>query len=370
MALKHRLGVILGIWLSLSMGCSSVEPLPTLIALPPTARYTVFASATPTPSATLTATPATLYPTDTPFVTRTPIIPSATLTDTPTLTFTPSTTPTRTPLQIDFEGVFPIDLTMRQPLLNELIENIERLPNYDLWTVSAYRAWGDWAKITLVPTELVEESWENVERYQFDIVEVILSRQPINQWTAYLYNTPELNAITSQIPSVFIAYPPSLPPMRGAYLFPWDKDKVWWAITGWHDGNSLDFQPQLRTSFGVLASESGYLREICRDEQQSMLQILHADGNSTFYLHVSVGQRVREGVLDHPVVRGQFLGNLIYDNVFASVCGKGGSRHLHFSVTDRNLTIDGYALEDIASVASCCASPPTFISSNERYWQP
>ena len=165
------------------------------------------------------------------------------------------------------------------------------------------------------------------------------------------------------MPASFISSNPEIA-LAGEYRFPWAAGQGWWATAGWHGGNALDFQPAFSAGVSVLAAESGYLTELCRDAYQSLLMIQHADGHQTYYLHVRVGRQVRNSLLDQTVQRGQFLGTLIRQNRFNYACGQGGVPHLHFITSARDLMIEGVSLEDIATNANCCKNPPVYISSN------
>jgi hypothetical protein len=216
----------------------------------------------------------------------------------------------------------------------------------------------------LVPTVLIEKNWQNVETLRHQFVEVV-GWQENGQWRMARIGSPVFDAIRPQIPDSLMAQDKTPPPLAGEYLFPWMKGQAWWAIQGWHDGAALDFQPVTGQRHAVLASESGWLREICGDGYQSFLEVQHADGRSTFYLHVDLPRRIR-ALLDHPIERGQYLGELINEAHFATDCGRGLSRHLHFVVSDPLMIVNGYALEEVAEVASCCAAPPMYVSSNVK----
>lgn len=266
-------------------------------------------------------------------------------------------------LTVTFDGVYSLALEFRAPVVSVLEAHRDLLPDLRL-TVSAYRDRENWAKITLVPTSIVESGWANVET--ITPVEIIARRNAPNDWLVYLVDSAEFDIIAAEIPQTFFDTSSALPMIDGEYLFPWRSGQAWWAIQGWHDGNAIDFQPGIGSRFGVLASQSGRLREICSDGSQSLLEIQHADGRSTYYLHVTMGLAVRRQLLDQNVERGQYLGEIVQRNYFVTPCGQGRSRHLHFAVSDRNMLIHGHTLEDIAATASCCANPPSYVSTNVR----
>jgi hypothetical protein len=266
------------------------------------------------------------------------------------------------PLEIRFEGVYSIALEFRAPLRAALEANRALLPELS-YTVSAYRDVPGWAKITLVPTQFVEDVWANVE--QITPVEVIM-RQVARQWQGYLVGSAAFARVLDDVPRDFVDYASPLPLIETSYKFPWQSGQEWWAIQGWHDGNALDFQPGLAGRFAVLAAQAGVLRELCSDGTQSLLQIQHGDRRSTYYLHVTMGLTVRRTLLDQIVRQGQYLGELVRGRAFISPCGQGLSRHLHFAVSDRSISIEGFPLEGVAASASCCNHPPSYRSSNVR----
>jgi hypothetical protein len=349
--------------ISILAACHSNAALPTM-ALWPTSQ----ATATEPLSRVLSTadhvqSTASLIPTETASTTPDPLAVSTSTVPTATITNTPTITPTSLPLEIDFERVYPIDLPLRAPLIAALNEDRSALTTHR-YTLTAYKTQDGWLKILLVPTSLVEENWQHVETMRDQFVEVV-GWQEGGQWHMARVGSKTFYAIQANIPDTIIAREIVIPPLAGEYLFPWAKGQAWWAIQGWHDGYALDFQPVTGQRNNVLASESGWLREICGDGYQSFLEIQHADGRSTFYLHVTLPHRIR-ALLDHSVQRGQYLGELIGEAHFATDCGRGLSRHLHFVTSDPNLIMNGYVLSDVASTASCCAAPPMYISSNQK----
>ncbi len=350
----------------LLVGCAPAVPptLPTLAALPSetptrTATNTLESSATASPlppTATASPTPTASH------TSRPALTPVAPATQAPIPTQTPS------PLEITFVGIYPLEPYLRQPILTALETDRAALPPISAWTISAFRAQGDWMKVVLVPTALVEAGWQGIEQSAGQWAEVVIQRLRPGEYRAGVFggNADWLR----EVPPEFINPDPTLPPMTGGYLFPWEAGQRWWAIEGWHDGNALDFQPAYQQRYVVLAAESGRLREICYDGTQSWIEIQHADGQATYYLHLTVGRSVRSTLLDQDVERGQPLGALLNQAPFYSPCGQGSSRHLHFSVTDRTLVVDGYPLMDIASVARCCNGSPEYASTNRRLDRP
>jgi hypothetical protein len=353
------------LWLVIVLtACQPTVALPTAASIPTVDQSTNAAPIIEMLLPTVTPTDLDLTPTDAPTITPEPsLTSSATLSPTATITDTPTVTSTPPPLEIDFERVYPIALPLRAPLLAALNADRSALTTYR-YTLTAYKEHEGWVKILLVPTILIEENWQNVETMSREFVELI-GWQERGQWQMARFGSKEFYAVQDLIPQEMIARAIVPPPMTGEYLFPWAKGQVWWAIQGWHDGNALDFQPVTGQRANVLAAESGWLREICGDGYQSFLELRHADGRSTFYLHLTLPKRVH-ALLDHPVQRGQFLGELFGEARFATDCGRGLSRHLHFVTSDQTLVMNGYDLSELAKVASCCAAPPMIVSSNVR----
>jgi murein DD-endopeptidase MepM/ murein hydrolase activator NlpD len=352
------------LWMMVAVVCMGCAAAPTVTVLPTQARL-------PTSVPTVTPVSFTVTPTAAPSASASPTqTPTATLTATAsasaTVTTTPSPTATATPLpplEITYEGIYALPLELRAPVRAALEAEPLGLPDHRL-TVSAYRDSDGWAKITLVPTGVVEAGWRAIEHLGSGVVEVLAERISRLEWRAYRIGGMAIQAVAERVPVSFVNLSRAIPPLAGGYHFPWRAGEGWWATQGWHDGNALDFQPGPGASHAVLAAESGWLTELCSDGFQSMLQLAHADGRSTFYLHVTVGRQVRRTLLDQAVQRGQTLGYLMRDENFRTPCGQGGARHLHFAISARATLIEGYNLEDIARTATCCAAPPVYISHN------
>jgi len=271
------------------------------------------------------------------------------------------------PLTIQFEGIFSIQRELREPVIAALNEHRDLLPRGEFfYTVSAYRDRAGWAKITLVPTWIIEDGWSNVELADALVIEIIARQISLAEWQAYLVGSAEFAQIVETMPQGFYDAVSPLPALAGAYLLPWRAGDSWWATNGWHQGNAIDFQPASGERYGVLASEAGRMRELCSDGYQSLLQIRHADGRSTFYLHVTLARNVRLALLDQNVERGQYLGEIIRQDRFNTACGQGNSRHLHFAVSDRGMIFEDMPIAGIADSASCCANPHLYRSTNQR----
>ena len=301
---------------------------------------------------------------DTATPTLSPVPPTITLTPSPTITQTATPRiPPDMPLEITFDGVYSHALEFRQSVRNTLEANRALLPDSRL-TVSAFRDTDDWAKLTLVSTAFVENGWTHVETVT--PIEVIARKVADGVWIAAVVGGGDFGALSGALPRAFVNLDAPIPPLEGEYRFPWASGQSWWAIQGWHGGSAIDFQPGIGARHSVLAAQSGFLREICSDGYQSLLEIAHADGRRTYYLHVTMGLTVRRQLLDQPIRQGQYLGELIRVDYFVTPCGQGMSRHLHFAVSDPSMTIDGYPLEGVAASASCCANPPGYPSTNQR----
>ncbi len=279
---------------------------------------------------------------------------------------TPLTPDPNAPVTVDFDAIFPPALEFRAPILAVMTANRALLAPTTQFTVSAYRDIPDWALVTLVPTALVRASWAGVETRASEAVEIVLRQTAPGEWNPYILGSPTFAAIASDLPASFIDVSSPLPEITTGYKFPWMSGQTWWAINGWHDGSAIDFEPALIPRYAVLASQSGRLRELCSDGYQSLLQIEHADGRSTFYLHVTLSLNVRRHLLNQIVRQGQYLGEIIGSDQFHTPCGVGFSRHLHFAVSDRSLLIEDTPLEGLAASASCCADPPEYTSTNQR----
>src|SRR5690606_13022370 len=115
-------------------------------------------------------------------------------------------------------------------------------------------------------------------------VQIILHQVAREQWAAYLMGSAGFAAVANLVPREFVDPAAVAPLITAPYRFPWPEGQTWWAVQGWHDGNAIDFQPDLNARFAVLAAQAGILREICSDGYQSLLQIEHADGRATYYL--------------------------------------------------------------------------------------
>lgn len=267
------------------------------------------------------------------------------------------------PLDLRFEGVYPLALELRSPVRAALESNRSLLDGWR-YTVSAYRDVSGWAKVTLVASAVVEAGWANVEAIA--PVEVILREGASGEWIGYGVGSAAFAGVLGEIPHEFVDYASPLPPLEGEYKLPWQGGQDWWLTQGWHDGSALDFQPVLGAGFGVLAAQAGRLRELCSDGYQSLLQIEHGDGRSTYYLHVRLGLAVRRSLLDQVVWQGQYLGELFDQQRFRTPCGQGNARHLHFAVSDRSMLFEGQPLAEWIAAAPCCDPPPAFRSSNTR----
>lgn len=345
--------------------CQSSQSLPTRI---PFSTQVVATSPVPLPIERLTNTPLLMTPTPKPIFTTlpTPTSIESTAVPTATITNTPTFTATFESLDIRYEGIYSVPPELRVPILDAMQVEQHLLLGESQWIVSAYRAIPGWAKVVLVPQRFIDANWEFIETLTPYVIEVLAYEHTPYNWRAFLLNGTRGQAMRGQIPQGFVDVISEIPELMGEYQFPWMARQGWWAVQGWHDGNAIDFQPAYNAGYSVVAAESGYLREICRDGYQSLLQIIHADGNVTYYLHVQPSRTLRQSRLDQPIERGQYLGELTRNPPFNYACGRGLSRHLHFVSSDPHLIIQGHDLSDIADVATCCRDVPIFVSENER----
>lgn len=356
--------VCLAILVLAMASCHFSQPLPTRIPFSTQVHTSI---TQPTQNVTVTPYEVTsvLGPMSTSTASPTMLIVPTTL-PTATLTNTPTVTATFAPLNIRYEGIYSVPPEMRVPIMKAMQAEQQFLLGESEWIVSAYRAIPGWAKVVLVPQRFVNANWEYIETLTPYVIEVMAYEDTPFNWQAFLLNGAIEQGMQSQIPEDFVNVVSEIPELAGAYQFPWMARQGWWAVQGWHGGNAIDFQPAYDVGYSVVAAEAGYLREICRDGYQSLLQITHADGNVTYYLHVQPSRTLRQSLLDQPVQRGQYLGELTRNPPFNYACGRGLSRHLHFVSSDPHLIIQGHELSDIADVATCCRDVPIFVSENER----
>ena len=158
--------------LILLSACNDVSaPLPTLLKVPelsPTPTATVTPVPTRTPTATITSSPT---------ITQTPLpsfTPAITSTRPPVITRTATITQTPTPvlpLELDFDSVYPLQLELRQPVRDTLEQQRDLLPGHAL-TVTAFRTVSGMAKITLLPSFIIQRGWTQIEAYSHLRVEI------------------------------------------------------------------------------------------------------------------------------------------------------------------------------------------------------
>lgn len=270
-----------------------------------------------------------------------------------------------TSLEIDF-SLFPnLTSEVRQVVIDVLEANRSFLPSTNDFMVTAYRtdASQDWADLTVTPTSVVQAGWD-VEDYQ--LIYVLMHRDESSHWDAAIPDTPSYLALVTTVPREFLDVNSPHAVKVTQYRLPWSSPQSWFKTQGWHSGNALDFQPQNHASgsavpsidFAVLAAETGTLSESCNDGYQSILNVAHSDG-TTSYVHLDANS-ISRGLIGQTISRGQYLGHLYtgiqgqgtYNGVwyrFSTACGYGTAIHLHFVVPYRNLTISGYNAETIAN---------------------
>lgn len=275
---------------------------------------------------------------------------------------------------LDFEGVFPLPMQLQEPLTRLLTENIDYLPEVDELTASAMEDYGTWVHITLVPTSVVKSGWQSPLRDE-DIIEAVIFTEGELAGTGLVLHPENLDVIANTLPGYFSQSDNS---DSDTFLFPWTNSQEWYKTRGWHSGNSIDFSPVLRSDppvhFAVLASETGIVTRVCNDGYQSILRIQHST-ISTRYVHLAASS-VPGCMLNRQAPRGQLLG-LIYNGTqispdgycapspalqYNTPCGCGTGPHLHFETSDRNILIDGYAINNVAG----SANHTRYRSSNPR----
>ncbi len=272
-------------------------------------------------------------------------------------------------LEIDFDSVVDLPQDLKEPVRGAMEQDRYLLPLDHQYTVTAVRIAGDWAEVFAVPSRVVHAGWE-VELRPEDVVEILAHQINPGEWSAYIRGGKGFEELKQMVPHEFSDYltqPDEQPAQIEAvtYLFPWTKGQQWYKTQGWHSGNAIDFQPVVRNNppvdLAVLAAAPGRLTETCNDSKQSTLQIEHADG-ATRYVHLAANS-IRRDLLGQQVVRGQYLG-LLYNpgGSYTTSCGTGTAVHLHFVLPTRNMTIDGYTAEAVASSAYATR----YTSSNAR----
>jgi hypothetical protein len=276
---------------------------------------------------------------------------------------------TNPPLEIDLSSVTEVPAEFHAALRQALLQDPVALAQQNV-TVSAWRTTDGWFYAVIVPTRIIGAGWDDVEAK--DIIDIIGYADPQGGWLAFTSNQPQFAETLAQAPSDFVSAPAPIEPGVANtmnYLFPWAAPQRWYKTQGWHSGNALDFQPVVRTDpgthFAVLASERGRLETICNDGVQINARIVHPNGATTIYVHLSA-QHYRRDLVGQEVVQGQYLG-LIYvngsvGNSYSTACGWGTGAHLHFVLPARNLALNGLAAETI----SAAAFATQYQSSNQR----
>ncbi|MGB1249329.1 MAG: hypothetical protein ACPG8W_01745 [Candidatus Promineifilaceae bacterium] len=277
-------------------------------------------------------------------------------------------------LTIDFDAVRPLPDILRSSLFQAFASKQFVPPSEGTdYTVSAFQIDGEWANITLVPSHVIGIGWEE-ELDPAHIVEVVAYRGQM-QWYAHSAGTDGYTLLMMAVPDSFMGYAREYDGLGDdsrapdtTYLFPWTQNHRWYKTGGWHgsEGRSIDVQNVPRSSdpdYAVLAAAPGRLREICNDTSgQSWLAIDHADG-TTVYGHMEANT-IRRDLLNQNVEQGQYLG-LLYKRSggsFGTPCGYGSAFHLHFTLPNKNLTINGYGANTVAGSAFATQ----YTSSNAR----
>jgi subtilisin family serine protease/Leucine-rich repeat (LRR) protein len=271
-------------------------------------------------------------------------------TPTPTTIATLEVLPTveSQPYSIDFDTVVSVPEDLRGSVYEAMARGTLLLPQTTRFFSTAYRASedGDWARIVLIPSYVVESGWEN---FTFeDVVEILASRSSNGLWAAYLYEEESFGSIAQSAPSDFIDFSALAFTLAAEeHRFPWTSGLSWWKNGGWHTGywglpnNAVDFQPKT-SNHAVLTAAPGLLESICGPDsaQQMWLKITNSDG-STGYGHLG-SSTVRHDLLGKSILRGQYLGDLYSDSDgggFSSYCGNGSAIHLHFVFPHRDISM-------------------------------
>ena len=266
---------------------------------------------------------------------------------------------------------FPLELedSVVQELFRQGISEKD-IANYTV-SASMFDSSNKWAYLTVVNTKFIAENWENIKPEQ--LIFMVGQHQQtgwVFEQTSYLNPSP----LHKAAPDSFLAEPPSKlsRPESMNYLFPWPSGHAWYKTQGWHwNDNGIDFQPVQRSNvpehFAVLAAEAGNLSKICDDNVQVIFLINHDDGSWTKYVHLS-DANTRQDLNGQRIVRGQYLGLLYSTNpagvggYYNTACGEGTAAHLHFGISSRSLSVNGYNLNDVSNAAWATQ----FTSSNQR----
>ncbi|MBN8595701.1 MAG: S8 family serine peptidase [Anaerolineae bacterium] len=296
---------------------------------------------------------------------------------TPTSDHYPTSTipPVELPIVVEFAS-FPSVPEQLRPLVQEAFaSNPNRLnQGAEGFVVTAFRSFGEWAHLVLVPKSVIESGWE-IGWDEDTIVELLAQKQPSGIWDLHFDSDPNFLDIAQQVPSSFIDFSNSSSGLsdRIDYLFPWTQGTSWAKTWGWHDGNAIDFAPRGSATTTVLATISGKLRVFCNDGYQASISIDDNNGvGLATYLHVSATSLLPY-LNGQYVARGRYLG-VLYSGTqgaqmvdgthyqYWTTCGRGTGTHLHFILPNRDVTIDGQPANSVANASNNV----TFQSTNQR----
>jgi hypothetical protein len=218
---------------------------------------------------------------------------------------------------IDFETVAIVPAFLRGLVTQAVAERLPTLPDDDLFYSTSFRfsETGDEARIVLVPAYVVETAWENLT--PGDIVEIWLQHQSGGAWTI------QPNPVHAEASS--------------SYRFPWTSGHTWYKNGGFHQGLSIDFQPQ-SSDTSVLAASDGTLEVTCARgvDGQTWLSV-----GSAIYAHLDADS-VPTNLIGKQVQRGQKIGELFADlpsSPKPGSCGYGFGAHLHFIFPNTGITM-------------------------------
>lgn len=276
-------------------------------------------------------------------------------------------------VEIDFESIVSTPKNMRSSITQTLVENNALLAEETAFTVSSIRYTQDWMFTTLVPKRVITSGWENF--HSDDFLDMLGTYDPETGWITALQGTTAFDSLAKKAPKDFIdvsTHDSAFLTQSMEYLFPWSAPQKWYKTQGWHGNpaNAIDLQPVLRTNpavhFAVLAAERGRLEIACSDSQEINLRIIHPDGSNTVYAHLAANA-YRADLIGKTIVRGQFLGQLYstgsgVGGSYSTPCGSGTAAHLHFFVSSRNITLNGFSANDVANAQFATQ----YQSSNQR----
>lgn len=278
------------------------------------------------------------------------------------------------PLAIEFDRITSVPDDIRGSIATTLTAYRSLVAaETDSVTVSSFRDVEDWAHIVIVPTSVVDAGWQ-VELKPEDVIDVI-ARFEDNQWTAYLMKSLAFLKIMEDVPTNLIdlsGLSATNEPLGHGRLFPWRSGATWTVGSlAWHQGNAIDFSPT-GSDDDVLAIDDGVIDTLCNDGWQVQLRVTTGTTWS-WYLHIDANT-IDPNIMGQTIPRGWRLGDLYDGNVinfpnlgctfsanhqFNTPCGCGTGPHVHFTVPNRNGTIDGNNINTVGNNAG-----GSYVSTN------